>query len=88
MISILKFAKEHNSVKTVGGDMALVLPTLSDNALYLYQVLPKYLIIVASESWSQKVGSTLWWSQMLTQGCMDGHTYERKENQIPISCHA
>ena len=43
-ICILKFAKEHNSVKIVGGVMVLVLSTLSDNALYLYQVLPKYLI--------------------------------------------
>ena len=31
-ICILKFAKGHNSVKIVGGDMVLVLSTLSDNA--------------------------------------------------------
>ena len=43
-ICILKFAKGHNSVKYVGGIMVLVLSTLSDNALYLYQVLPKYLM--------------------------------------------
>ena len=35
MICILKFAKEHYSVKTVGGVMVLVLSALSDNALYL-----------------------------------------------------
>ena len=44
MRCILKFAKGHNSVKNVGGVMVLVLSTMSDNALYLYQVLPKYLI--------------------------------------------
>ena len=33
----------YNSVKSVGGVTVLVLCTLSDNALYLYQVLPKYL---------------------------------------------
>ena len=41
---ILKFAKGHNSRKYVGGVMVLVLSTLSDHALYLYQVLSKYLI--------------------------------------------
>ena len=35
---------EHNSVNNVGGVMALVLSTLSDDVLYLYQVLSKYLI--------------------------------------------
>ena len=40
----LKFAKGHNSVKNVCGVMVFVLSTLSDNALYLYQVLSKYLI--------------------------------------------
>ena len=35
--------KGHNSIKNVGGVKVLVLCTLSDNALYLYQVLPKYL---------------------------------------------
>ena len=35
--------KGHNSVKNVDGAMILVLCTSSDNALYLYQVLPKYL---------------------------------------------
>ena len=39
-----KFAKGHNSVKTVGGVMVLILSALSVNALYLYQVLSKYLI--------------------------------------------
>ena len=43
MICILKFAKQHYYVKTVGGVMGNVLSALSDNALYLYQVLPKYL---------------------------------------------
>ena len=31
--------KGHNSVKTAGGIMLLALSTLSDDALYLYQVL-------------------------------------------------
>ena len=43
-ICILKFAKGHNSVKSVDGIMVPDLCTSSDNALYLYQVLPKYLI--------------------------------------------
>ena len=43
MICILKFTKGHNSVKSVGVVRILVLCTLSDNALSLYQVLPKYL---------------------------------------------
>ena len=40
----LKFAKGHNSVKNLGEVMVLVLSTLSDNVLYLYQVLSKCLI--------------------------------------------
>ena len=40
----LKFANGHNSVKSLDGLMILVPSTLSDNALYLYQVLSKYLI--------------------------------------------
>ena len=40
----MKFTKGHNSVKIIGGVMVLVLSTLSDNALYLYQFLKKYLI--------------------------------------------
>ena len=44
MICISIFAKGHNSVKNVGGVIVLVLSALSDSALYLYQVLPKYLI--------------------------------------------
>ena len=43
MICILKFEKGHNSVKSVGGVMIFVLSTLSNNALYLYHVLQKYL---------------------------------------------
>ena len=39
----LKFTKGHNSVKDVGGVTELVLSTLCDNAIYLYQVLSKYL---------------------------------------------
>ena len=34
----------HNSVKNLGAVMVLVLSMLSDNALYMYQVLSKYLI--------------------------------------------
>ena len=40
---ILKFTKEHHSIKNVGGVMILILCTLTDNALYLSQVLRKYL---------------------------------------------
>ena len=40
----LKFTKGHNSVKDVGGVPELVLSTLSYNAIYLYQVLSKYLV--------------------------------------------
>ena len=40
----LKFTKEHNSVKDIGGVTKLVLSTLCDNAIYLYQVLSKYLV--------------------------------------------
>ena len=40
-VCILKFSKGHNSVKSVGGIMALVLFTLSDGVLYLYQVFSK-----------------------------------------------
>ena len=38
-VCILKLSKGHNSVNMVGGDMALVLTTLSDGVSYLYQVL-------------------------------------------------
>ena len=44
MICILKFVKGHNSEKNVGRVIVLDLSALSDNALYLYQVLPRYLI--------------------------------------------
>ena len=40
----MEFSKGHNSVNSVGGVMALVLPTLPNGVLYLYQVLSKYLI--------------------------------------------
>ena len=40
----LKFTKGHNSVKDEGGVTELVLSTLCDNAIYLYQVLSKYLV--------------------------------------------
>ena len=38
MIFIRKISKGHNSVKNVGGLSVLVLCTLSDDGLYLYQV--------------------------------------------------
>ena len=41
-ICIRKFTKEHNSVKSVGGVMVLVLCILFDIALYFSQVLWKY----------------------------------------------
>ena len=56
-ICILKFAKGHNSVKNVDGAMVLVLSTLSDNAIYFYQVLRKYLVGFQSygpEQWGQR----------------------------------
>ena len=37
MICILKFAKGHNSVKSIGGIMVLDLSTSSDNALYWHR---------------------------------------------------
>ena len=37
MICILKYAKGHNSVKSIGGVMVLDLSTSSDNALYWYR---------------------------------------------------
>ena len=40
-VCILKFSKGHNSVNSVGEVMALSLSTLSDDVLYLYQVLSK-----------------------------------------------
>ena len=43
-VCVLKFSKRHNSVNRVGGVMALVLSTLSDSILYLYQDLWKYLV--------------------------------------------
>ena len=41
----MKFINEanNNSVKSAGGVRVLVLCTLSDNVLYLYQILPKFL---------------------------------------------
>ena len=37
MVCLLKFAKEHNSVKNVGGIMVLFLFSLFNIALYVYQ---------------------------------------------------
>ena len=37
MICILKFAKDHNSVKSIGGVMVLGLSTSCGNALYWYR---------------------------------------------------
>ena len=41
-ICILKFTKENNSVKSVGGVIVLVMFTSPGDALYWYQVWPKY----------------------------------------------
>ena len=38
MISISRLSKGHNSIKTVGGVLIVVLCTLSDDALYLNKV--------------------------------------------------
>ena len=43
MVCTLKFSKGHNFVNSVGRVMVLVLSTSPDSALYLYQVLSKYL---------------------------------------------
>ena len=43
-VCTLKCSKGHNSVNSVGKVMVLVLSTLSDSFLYLYQLLSKYLI--------------------------------------------
>ena len=59
MVCILKFSKGHNSVKSVGGVMVLVLSTLSDSVLYLYQVLSKYLIGFQSYRPEQQGGRNL-----------------------------
>ena len=42
MISIVKFAKGHNSVKNVGGILVPVFCMSFDDALYLYQGSWKY----------------------------------------------
>ena len=44
MVCILIFSKGHNSVNSVGRVMVLVLSTLFESVLHLYQVLSKYLI--------------------------------------------
>ena len=44
MVCILKISKGSNSVNRIGEVMVLILSTLSDSVLYLYQVLSKYLI--------------------------------------------
>ena len=72
----MKFTKGHNSVKSVGGVKVLVLCTLSDNALYLYQVFSTVSQRV-SDLQTLTVRSTLDWSQMLMDRCT--------ENWIPIS---
>ena len=61
-----EICKGHNSVKSVGRVMVLVLSKTSDNALYLYQVLPKYLI-----QFQSTVRWTLGWLQIVTDRCMD-----------------
>ena len=55
MVCILKFSKGHNSVNSVGGVILIVLSILSDNVLYLYQVLSKYLIGFQSYGPEQQV---------------------------------
>ena len=44
MICILKFSKGYNSVNSVDEVTVPVLSTSPDTALYLYQVLSKYLV--------------------------------------------
>ena len=64
---ILKFSKEHNFVNSVGGVMVLVLLTLSDNGLYLYQILSKYRIGFQGYGPEACLGQAR-------------HTYKKKEN--------
>ena len=66
--------------------MVLVLCTLSDNALYLYEVLPKHL----KGFQSYRPRPTRVDARVVTtaEGWMYGQTYELTENQIPISHHA
>ena len=90
----LKFAKGHNSVKkNLGRVMVLILSTLSDNALYLYQVLSKYLRV--TELGFQSCGPESKVDARVVAN-VDGRmykptyrwTYYRTENGITISCHA
>ena len=78
----MKFTKGHNSVKSVGEVKVLVLCTLSDNALYLYQVLPKCF----KGFQSYRPGQL---GLHLTDGRMkDEQMDEKMENRIPILCRA
>ena len=88
-VCILNFSKGHNSLNSVGGVMALVLSTLSDGVLYLYQ---KNLYFCRSSSkgfrvtdLNSRVDARL---VANVDGRTYGRTYERTENRIPISRHA
>ena len=81
MVCILKFSKGHNSVNSVGGVMVLVLSTLSDSVLYLYQVLSKYLTGFRVRDLNIRVDA-----RVVTN--VDGWTDKQTENWIPISRHA
>ena len=76
-VCILKFTKGHNSVNSVGGVMALVLSTLSNGVLYLYQVLSKYLMSFRVTDLKSRVDARV-------VANVDGRT----ENRIPILHHA
>ena len=80
MVCILKFSKGHNSVKSVG-----VLATSPDSALYLYQVLSKYLRGIRVTDLNTRVDARV---VANVDGRTDVRTDERTENRIPISRHA
>ena len=68
----MKFAKGHNSVKNVDGVMVLFLSTMSDDALYLYQVLSEYLIGFRATDLNSRVDARV---VANVDGRMYGRTY-------------
>ena len=82
----MKFMKGHNSIKNVGGVKVLVLCLLSDNALYLYQVLPKYLKEFQSYCADSRVDPRV--VANVDAGRTHAQMDKWMENQIPILCHA
>ena len=67
MIYILKFSKGHISVKLVDGVTVFVLCTSFGDAIYKFKVYQR-----VSDLQTQTEGSTLGWSQMLTDRRTNG----------------